>query len=1564
MRSDLHIIFFMSFFVCVSGIPGSGHHDRNPSSFAKNKIHIALATSDPVEGCVTFLLDFCGINPDPEGAYFAASFQGWDPVPMCEMGDVWEISYCGVEPGQHQYKFLNGPDGWEFDGFGDVCTNPADNNNRFVDVTGGCDIEGPWCMSQCVMGSGSGPDDSTPPVLRETPEDITVNCVDDIPEAERLSAEDDCSYECLSEEPEDDLSGIDPCGLGTIARTWRVFDCAGNEGEPHTQLISVFDFEDPIITENVQDITVSCGDPIPDPVPLDAEDACDTELTQTTAPVDDVSGLNSDGTGVMLRTWVVEDCSGRDAEITQTITILGATAFIESAPLCYDSIAYLVTGLFDSYIWEYLDGDSLIDLQVNNDSLQIDTPGIYKLTVVADGCVSEVFDTIFLIPQPNLVTRNSEVCHDTVDGITRVALDSLIFYTDSTDSLVVYDFNDVKLDSLSFDFGGFTENSYPFYVEVYGPDGCNPVKDTIEIGVINCGCPEVTDIGILCAPAIDDTLDLADLIMFNYPGEWILDFSDPQMILLDDQLIVSADAPGGTYTLRYVFDDTLLNENCMNAGMPGNESTMTIIERNPPVTIDDFVACNSDLFTGFPSSVSLDTLIEGDQSGTWRISGYDSITIEAANTISFIGLEPGTITLIFTQDDHILPCPADSAMVSIDIIDCECPPLAVVQDSFVCSDIGTIDLEGFIQAGTGAWTYLGNGPDTNAELASNRYFNVDGILSGSYSFIFDLEPPPLAGQCPESGTSVLHVYNPPAIDILISDTVMCAGANDQNRPYILDLNTLIGPSSSPGTWSSLDFQGDMGNPSSIDFSGTEIQQYVFTYSTTLAQSEGGYCDEDEADFFVNVVSCACPNLPEMDEVAICNDGGTYDLSINDPDIGQGGWTFFDSNGIVIPLTDSVTLNANGLSPGLYALLYSINESALPEGCENSTVSVPVIIQGPPQVDMPGLIEVCDRPGSQIAPGILNFLEISQSTPGFWVPDSDFPGDFSDLENVAFTNLTLTNFEFTFTAIDTSNVCEDVSYILNVTVLDCSCPTIQMTTDLVFCASQGVVALDTFVETSSVDGSVVIEDFSGGEIITSGNVVDLSVLESGFYNVFFFPELVVPPGCDSVGLTTFEIVSPPHPGIPGDTAFCQGEPSILDLFDLLSSEDSGGAWSSLPGPVIPDGMLPIVDINPGTYRFQYTVEGIFPCQDNSSEVILTIHENPEVQVGETGLLTCMDPTILIGTEPTPGNPLEYMWMDQNGDSITGVNNSQITVNTPGEYRLIVHDTLTSCQVEYHVLVESEITQPAFEFSSNNVSCPGENNGIFEVVNAQDVAEEFIIHISGDTSLMTLSTGDALIEGLAMGNYWVYLESAGCYSDTVMTTIIAEGPIDFTIINNILEVGASEDVFITLENDILNPDLVTSVTWTTGENMILCTGSYEDCVSISINIDQNTTIFAQLTDVYGCEIQDSILLIPTLESSIYIPNVIAPLGSFENRHLRVFSNGTITTLKQYVVFDRWGNVVFEAPNGINLNDPGASWWDGTYNGQKLEQGVYILYIEMESPEFSGDIVQMVQDVMLIY
>ncbi len=290
---------------------------------------------------VTFRVDMSSVGVNPSGVYIAGSFfssiglPDWTPLPMCDIGGgLWEISFCNVPPGAYQYKFLNGPGGWEFDGFGGPCTNPADNQNRFVTITGGMQLAGPFGFNSCSTTGNTGGADVTPPVITDpAPANTMVTCGDPLPVGMPLAASDGCDVNCtlFTGMPVDDNSGLNACGLGNIIRTWTATDCAGNTATA-TQTITLIDNVPPVINGAPGPLTVGC-DALPPGAPLPASDACDAGVTSTGPPVDDASGLNACGVGILLRIWTVADCSGNTTSVTQSITLQdNAPPVITGAP--------------------------------------------------------------------------------------------------------------------------------------------------------------------------------------------------------------------------------------------------------------------------------------------------------------------------------------------------------------------------------------------------------------------------------------------------------------------------------------------------------------------------------------------------------------------------------------------------------------------------------------------------------------------------------------------------------------------------------------------------------------------------------------------------------------------------------------------------------------------------------------------------------------------------------------------------------------------------------------------------------------------------------------------------------------------------------------------------------------------------------------------------------------------------------------------------------------------------------------------------------------------------------
>ncbi|WP_066225405.1 gliding motility-associated C-terminal domain-containing protein [Formosa haliotis] len=162
--------------------------------------------------------------------------------------------------------------------------------------------------------------DTTAPVVDNAPADLTVECVDDVPPMEPLTATDDCSGTITSNGTET-INDTDACNV-IITRTWLFTDNSGNSTEV-SQTITVADTQAPIVPTIPADVTIDCSDELPAMIDLTAQDNCGAMVTATPVDVTD----NSDACNVIItRTWTFEDACGNVSVGTQTINVIDETA--------------------------------------------------------------------------------------------------------------------------------------------------------------------------------------------------------------------------------------------------------------------------------------------------------------------------------------------------------------------------------------------------------------------------------------------------------------------------------------------------------------------------------------------------------------------------------------------------------------------------------------------------------------------------------------------------------------------------------------------------------------------------------------------------------------------------------------------------------------------------------------------------------------------------------------------------------------------------------------------------------------------------------------------------------------------------------------------------------------------------------------------------------------------------------------------------------------------------------------------------------------------------------------
>ncbi|WP_348717611.1 gliding motility-associated C-terminal domain-containing protein, partial [Tenacibaculum sp. 190130A14a] len=242
-------------------------------------------------------------------------------------------------------------------------------------------------------------EDTTAPTFVEAlPANATVSC-DAIPEAEVLTATDNCDSEVIVVYNEEQGTAAEGCASSyTITRTWSVSDCAGNE-TIHEQVITVEDTEAPIlITSLDEEITVEC-DAIPEIPELEFEDNCTENITDIDfEETNTFDGTDADYT--IIRVWTVSDECGNTSEFTQQINVSVNENITEvSDSKCIDDgIVDLNDYLNDQSTdgtWEVVSGNLLLESDGTFDPQDLELGDyVFSYTVSDEGCLDTTRVTI------------------------------------------------------------------------------------------------------------------------------------------------------------------------------------------------------------------------------------------------------------------------------------------------------------------------------------------------------------------------------------------------------------------------------------------------------------------------------------------------------------------------------------------------------------------------------------------------------------------------------------------------------------------------------------------------------------------------------------------------------------------------------------------------------------------------------------------------------------------------------------------------------------------------------------------------------------------------------------------------------------------------------------------------------------------------------------------------------------------------------------------------------------------------------------------------------------------
>ncbi|MFZ1298304.1 MAG: gliding motility-associated C-terminal domain-containing protein, partial [Saprospiraceae bacterium] len=348
--------------------------------------------------------------------------------------------------------------------------------------------------------------------------------------------------------------------------------------------------------------------------------------------------------------------------------------------------------------------------------------------------------------------------------------------------------------------------------------------------------------------------------------------------------------------------------------------------------------------------------------------------------------------------------------------------------------------------------------------------------------------------------------------------------------------------------------------------------------------------------------------------------------------------------------------------------------------------------------------------------------------------------------------------------------------------------------------------------------------------------------------------------------------------------------------------------------------------PGKYTINITGKNFCTQTAQVSVSIDTIH--PEL-ITQSDTIDCIHTEAnLIAT--TNVNSGIFSWKDSQGNLLT----NQLVYKTkkPGDYHSEIVNPLNGCRTQktQTVLADSLIITDVL-IQATNPTC---GNKIGSAQIAKVIGGHSGLRYSID--FKKTYSGNPNLNQLTAGHYTLFvLDNQNC-----------EFQKDFDIIElPYIETNLQPEITISLGDstkldlDILSDrGLINSISWNPTDDLS-CSNCEDPFASPWVSRFYTVTVI----DTNGCESTQRIHILVEIPK-VWVPNVFSPNGDNINDWLTIFgSKAEVTKINIFQVFDRWGNRVFESKE-FQPNDL-IHGWNGNYQGEKCNPGVYVYWGEVE-------------------
>lgn len=305
-------------------------------------------------------------------------------------------------------------------------------------------------------------------------------------------------------------------------------------------------------------------------------------------------------------------------------------------------------------------------------------------------------------------------------------------------------------------------------------------------------------------------------------------------------------------------------------------------------------------------------------------------------------------------------------------------------------------------------------------------------------------------------------------------------------------------------------------------------------------------------------------------------------------------------------------------------------------------------------------------------------------------------------------------------------------------------------------------------------------------------------------------------------------------------------------------------------------------------------------------------NPACDGTLNGSITAM-------TKGGNGN-LFFNWNDDNLDNLStpqGLGEGTYVVTVTDESRCRLQDSVT--------LVTPEALSA--EIQAIPAGCNQERGSLI-ILEPQGGNPPYFYTLNGGNKT-AIEQFPLEINSLSPGDYELIVEDSGNCAIAQSATIIESKQLELNLGED-LTIRVGDSITIT---PVINFSPQTAI-WSPGTGL-----ANPDSISTVAKPGSTINYELTVTDLSGCSISDQITIIVDKTRSVFVPTIFSPNNDGVNDYFGIFGGDDIIEIRDFHVFDRWGNLLFLAPE-LTLNDP-RQGWDGTSKGQPVAPGTYIFF-----------------------